>query len=84
MASTLMLENQNSDSAKNLTETALSAKISAANTALHIQTEVSGNQRCINNPAAVNSEPSATAQVSQYSQATVNPVPGPMNLEAYI
>lgn len=34
-------------------------------------------------PAAVNSDPNATVQVSQYRIATVKPVPGPMNLVAY-
>ena len=35
-------------------------------------------------PAAVNSEASATAQFSQYRTAMVNAVPGPMNRFAYM
>jgi hypothetical protein len=82
IANTLIDANQNSDSAKNLTVHAFNAKTKMANRALHIQTLIDGNHRCINKPAAVNSEPSATVQVSQYNQATVYPVPGPMYLAA--
>ena len=37
----------------------------------------------MSSPAAVNSEASATAQLSQYRIAMVNAVPGPMNRRAY-
>lgn len=37
----------------------------------HSHTGDCGNQYCMQNPAAVRLEPSATVQVSQYSQATV-------------
>ena len=53
------------------------------NTADHTQDGECGNHRCINSPAAVNSEASATAQFSQYSTAMVNAVPGPMKRFAY-
>ena len=54
------------------------------NTADHTQDGECGNHRCINSPAAVNSEASATAQFSQYRMAMVNAVPGPMNRFAYM
>ncbi|MNT93756.1 hypothetical protein D3C72_2353020 [compost metagenome] len=82
IVSTLIEENQNSDSAKSLTVNELNTKIINANNALQIHTLTEGNQRCINNPAAVNSEPSATVQVNQYNQATVYPVAGPIYLAA--
>ena len=53
------------------------------NMADHAQAGECGNHRCINRPAAVNSEASATAQLSQYSTAMVKAVPGPMNRFAY-
>ncbi|MNQ71668.1 hypothetical protein D3C85_863490 [compost metagenome] len=74
---TLTRDNQNSVSANKRTEITLVRNTKPANSALQIHTGVSGNQRTIKIPAAVNSEPMATVQVSQYSQATVYPVPGP-------
>ncbi|MNZ55321.1 hypothetical protein D3C78_732460 [compost metagenome] len=62
---TLINESQNSVSANNRTETTLLKKTARANSALQIQTGVSGNHRTISMPAAVNSEPIATAHVSQ-------------------
>src|SRR5699024_4079263 len=82
IAMTLILENQNSVSAKNLTERALEIKITAINNALHSQVGEPGNHCCMINPAAVNSEPNATVQVNQYKIATVKPVPGPIYLSA--
>ncbi|MNJ50467.1 hypothetical protein D3C77_457390 [compost metagenome] len=74
--------NQNSDSAKNFTVNAFNKNITMAKIPLHIHTLIDGNQRCINSPAAVNSDPSATVQVNQYSHATVYPVLGPIYLAA--
>ncbi|MNE74382.1 hypothetical protein D3C80_1704590 [compost metagenome] len=69
--STLTSDSQNSVSANRRTDTTLLTSTVMANSALQIHTGVSGNQRTIRMPAAVNSEPMATVQVSQYSQATV-------------
>ena len=54
----------------------------AAKTMHQTHTSIPGNQRCMSRPAAVNSDPRATAQHSQYNQAVVNPVAGPMDLAA--
>ncbi|MOA46032.1 hypothetical protein D3C78_1684930 [compost metagenome] len=70
-ASTLISDNQNSVSANDRTEMILLMNTANPNSALHIHTGVSGNQRTIRIPAAVNSEPMATVQVSQYIQATM-------------
>ncbi len=53
------------------------------NAADHTHVGECGNHRCMSSPAAVNSEASATAQLSQYSTAMVNAVPGPMKRFAY-
>ena len=53
-----------------------------AKTRHQTQTSTPGNQRCMSRPEAVNSEPMATAQQSQYSQAVAKPVAGPMDLAA--
>ncbi len=76
IATTLMRENQNSVSPKTRAEIALRRNRMPANTRHHTQTATVGNQRCIRMPAAVNSEPSATTQHSQYSHAVVKPVAG--------
>lgn len=83
MAATLMKENQNSVSAKKRTESAFEVKITTMNRALQIHTGSAGEPFAQISPAAVNSDPNATVQVSQYRIATVKPVPGPMNLVAY-
>lgn len=82
MAPTLMMENQNSDSPKNRDETAFRANSTEAKMTHQTHTSIPGNHRCMSRPAAVNSDPRATAQHSQYSQAVVKPVAGPMDLAA--
>ncbi len=64
-ATTFTRENQYSVSPKTRAEKAFTAKTTAAKTTHHTQTPTEGNQRCISSPHAVNSEPRATAQVSQ-------------------
>ena len=83
MANTLMEANQNSASAKKRTDKAFRVKMSVMHAALHTHVGLSGNHRCMSRPAAVNSEPRATVQVSQYWIAITKPVPGPMNFSAY-
>ena len=83
MANTLIEANQNSASAKSRTDKAFKVKMRMMHAALHTHVGLSGNQRCMSRPAAVNSEPSATVQVSQYWIAITKPVPGPMNFSAY-
>ena len=58
-------ENQNSPSAKKRVEMMLRPKITAQNTTHQIQTGTCGNQYCMQNPAAVKLDPSATVHVSQ-------------------
>ena len=70
MVTTLISENQNSLSAKKRVVTTLSRKMAAQKIRHHSHTGDCGNQYCMQNPAAVRLEPSATVQVSQYSQAT--------------
>ena len=65
IASTLMLANQNSASPYKRTDRMLSKNTSTMNAALHTHADEWGNHRCMSNPAAVNSEASATAQLSQ-------------------
>lgn len=77
------LANQNSLSAKNLTEKALKAKIVTPKMTLQIYTEISGNHRCISNPTAVNSDPTVTTQLSQYIIPTAKPAPGLIKRVAY-
>ncbi|MNL71829.1 hypothetical protein D3C87_1970490 [compost metagenome] len=77
MVMTFTSENQNSPSAKKRVEITLRAKMTAQNTTHQTHTGTCGNQYCIQNPAAVKLEPSATVQVSQYNHATVYPVAGP-------
>ncbi len=77
-AATLISANQNSDSPKTRDEMALRVNRTVAKTKHQIQTSTPGNQRCMSKPAAVNSEPRATAQQSQYNQAVAKPVAGPM------
>ena len=76
-AITLTSENQNSVSANTREENALRPKSAAAKMSDHTHTGTSGNQRCMRIPEAVNSLPRATAQHSQYSQATAKPQAGP-------
>ena len=83
MANTLIEANQNSASAKNRTDRAFKVKMRMMHAALHTHVGLSGNHRCMSRPAAVNSEPRATVQVSQYWIAITKPVPGPMNFSAY-
>ncbi|MCY1451887.1 hypothetical protein D9M71_687770 [compost metagenome] len=64
-ATTFTNDSQNSVSANSRTDTTLLTNTVMANNALQIHTGVSGNQRTMRMPAAVNSEPMATAQVSQ-------------------
>ncbi|MOA08088.1 hypothetical protein D3C78_1278270 [compost metagenome] len=71
MVTTLISENQNSLSAKKRVVTTLSRKIAAQKIKHHSHTGDCGNQYCMQKPAAVRLDPSATVQVSQYSQATV-------------
>ncbi|MOA69842.1 hypothetical protein D3C78_1982740 [compost metagenome] len=61
----MISDNQNSVSANRRTEITLVRNTTPANRALQIHTGVSGNQRVMRMPAAVNSEPMATVQVSQ-------------------
>ena len=75
MADTLIEANQNSASAKNRTDKAFKVKMRMMHAALHTHVGMFGNQRCMSRPAAVNSEPSATVQVSQYWIAITKPVP---------
>ena len=82
MAATLTMANQNSDSPKNFEETAFRPNRTAAKITHQTHTSMPGNQRCMRRPEAVNSEPMATAQHSQYSQAVANPVAGPIDLAA--
>ena len=65
MVTTFTSENQNSPSAKKRVEMTLRPKISAQNRTHQIHTGTCGNQYCMQNPAAVKLEPSATVQVSQ-------------------
>lgn len=81
---TLILEKRNSASAKKRTEKAFNKNMNTMKRTLHIHTGVTGNQLFIIKPAAVNSDPSATVQVSQYSQAIVKPVPGPIYFVVYV
>src|SRR5918995_4479918 len=71
IATTLISENQNSVSPKTRAEVALMANSTDAKIRHQTHTSTPGNQRCIRMPDAVNSEPSATTQHSQYSQAVV-------------
>ena len=57
---------------------ALRVNSTAAKTRHHTQTSTPGNHRCMRIPDAVNSDPSATTQHSQYSHAVANPVAGPI------
>ena len=65
MVITLTSENQNSPSAKKRVEITLRPKITAQKTTHHVQTGTCGNQYCMQNPAAVKLDPSATVHVSQ-------------------
>lgn len=65
MVITFTSENQNSPSAKKRVEMILRPKITAQNTTHQIQTGTCGNQYCMQKPAAVKLEPSATVHVSQ-------------------
>ncbi len=65
IAATLTAANQNSLSAKILTEKKLERKIKIMKTRLQIQTGTEGNQCRMIIPAAVNSLPRAIVQVSQ-------------------
>ena len=65
IVTTFTSENQNSPSAKKRVEMTFRPKIIAQNTTHQTQTGTCGNQYCIQNPAAVKLEPSATVQVSQ-------------------
>ncbi|MNB97555.1 hypothetical protein D3C75_447850 [compost metagenome] len=65
MVMTFTSENQNSPSAKKRVEITLRTKMAAQNTTHQAQTGTCGNQYCMQNPAAVKLDPSATVQVSQ-------------------
>ncbi len=65
MVMTLISENQNSPSANSRVEKTFSPKITTQKTRHQTHTGTCGNQYCIQNPAAVKLEPSATVQVSQ-------------------
>jgi len=78
IASTLTRANQNSVSPNTRAEIALRVNRMAAKTTHHTHTSTFGNHRCMRIPDAVNSEPRATTQHSQYSHAVAKPVAGPM------
>ncbi len=65
MVMTLTRENQNSPSAKKRVEMTFRPKITTQKTTHQAQTGTWGNQYCMQKPAAVKLEPSATVQVSQ-------------------
>ena len=75
---TLTPDSRVSASAKILTETMLSTRMSTMNSAAQPHTGTPGNQRFMMMAAPVNSLPRATVQVSQYRTAVTKPVAGPM------
>lgn len=82
IAITLILEKKDSAYAKKRTLRAFKPKITRAKKEANAQAGTFGNQRCISMAAPKNSVPKATVQQIQYSQATVKPVPGLINLVA--
>ena len=65
MVITLIMENQNSLSAKNCAVIIFNKKMTTQKTKHQIQTDTCGNQYCIHKPAAVKLDPNATVQVNQ-------------------
>ncbi len=80
---TLMLENQNSISAKLRADSALMEKMTTPNTRHHTQIGTAGNHRRIKIPADVSSSPTVLAQLNAYIHPIVKPVDGPRNFAAY-
>ena len=82
IATTFTPDSSVSASANTRTESMLSTRTSAMNSAAHTHTGTPGNQPFMMMAAPVNSLPSATVHVSQYSTAVTNPVAGPMKRRA--
>ena len=82
IAKTLTAANQNSLSAKIRTVKMLERRIKMIRARLQYQVGTWGNHSFMMIPAAVNSDPRAIVQVSQYKRATVKPVAGPISSRA--
>ncbi len=83
-ATTFILANQNSASAKPFVVKAFKTNKRTINTAHHIQIGTLGNQCCIKIPAAVNSTPAVAADPTKYIQPNEKPAEGLMKRVAYV